>query len=808
MPLIRVKDEIFAMLRDHSLSNIQRNLSYNFFKQDNTLYDYLAEKRKMVEKKSKNNPELKNLSEKYFVKEYKKVIETSFRSFRDMIKKGKYSTEEAVALLTDTPLQDWPKVVRRILTVPDQEKRADRERKPDEENEKRAMEALLSFENSLVRARIQVREKSKGFGDRMVKGWRWCGDMNLLRLVDSKVKNKVLRFGLRTVSIRTIATAGLLATGFAGGAIGVAATAGMAAARGAGAGIGTYDIAKGFTMRGMKKEAREVPDSADITALLAVKKKFEEHARFHVDESVLKTSEYIKIQERYAREIEKTLTEEIEEGEQKRDGKDKRICDLLKQGYQKEIVGGKTVEQSHKRNIKWAYGGGAAVMMLGGGLARYTPEVWDFFSAKVTGAAETAEEMYRNTVTGTAGAIERGTGALAETYQNTVTETADTMKEIFRSVEPEVMAQEMPEYYWVRTNDSVRGIISKMTPEGNPVNPTYILEELRKLPPEQLKEMGMSSGDVSKVLMGDKINVPKLREFIEQVSGEGVAGVENMAETQTVEGDVDYILNRLKELNPEELRENGIVSGDLENMGEIDRQKLERFIGSMSSGEHTNNIPNVEELAEMLQNQTGENTPDVAQQNVSEPKPAPEVPETVETAEIEAEIPPDTVIKIGDRVTDITMEELAEMRPEILENEAFPFRHEEGKILIDNTELGNPKTEFYTSMENMDSNAVKNFLVNKTGDERKNAIAKIVDILTIDKVPSNVDAFNGLKAELTEELNTKAEENGIESIYRFFEGNARLVYIHRDDDRVILSMQAYIENSKPVDFIEKERDIG
>jgi hypothetical protein len=49
------------------------------------------------------------------VQEYRTTIEKAVDALSRLMKKGEYSTQEAVALLTDKPLSDWSKTVNRLL---------------------------------------------------------------------------------------------------------------------------------------------------------------------------------------------------------------------------------------------------------------------------------------------------------------------------------------------------------------------------------------------------------------------------------------------------------------------------------------------------------------------------------------------------------------------------------------------------------------------------------------------------------------------------------------------------------------------
>ncbi|NTU99305.1 hypothetical protein HGA64_04880 [Candidatus Falkowbacteria bacterium] len=104
--LKRVKDEFIAMKKEGAPNN-----RYDiWFRQDSSSYDYLSDVREKG-----NGVLFKNYSEKILVEEYKKIIERGMQAFDQLVKIGKCSTDEAIALLTDKPFTQWPKTVRRLL---------------------------------------------------------------------------------------------------------------------------------------------------------------------------------------------------------------------------------------------------------------------------------------------------------------------------------------------------------------------------------------------------------------------------------------------------------------------------------------------------------------------------------------------------------------------------------------------------------------------------------------------------------------------------------------------------------------------
>lgn len=111
--LERAKDEITACLVDRTLPSLQRRLNSLFFGQKNDHYDYLANLRNW--KKFKDDPFYQETAQRMLVQEYRMIVENAVSSYAELADRGKYSTQEAIALLTDTPLTGWPKTIRRLL---------------------------------------------------------------------------------------------------------------------------------------------------------------------------------------------------------------------------------------------------------------------------------------------------------------------------------------------------------------------------------------------------------------------------------------------------------------------------------------------------------------------------------------------------------------------------------------------------------------------------------------------------------------------------------------------------------------------
>ena len=111
--LDRAKDEITAYLAGgRRLEMLLVQLVDLFFnKQGN--YDYLAYLRDYAPMKT--DQLFQEVSEKILVQEYRSIIEKAVKSLGELINKGKYSSKEAIALLTDKSLSDWPKTIERLL---------------------------------------------------------------------------------------------------------------------------------------------------------------------------------------------------------------------------------------------------------------------------------------------------------------------------------------------------------------------------------------------------------------------------------------------------------------------------------------------------------------------------------------------------------------------------------------------------------------------------------------------------------------------------------------------------------------------
>lgn len=104
--LARAKDELIAMKKP-------KNARYPYdiwFKQDNSPHDYLS----WVRDREDSNLYIE-CSQKLLVEEYQRIIEDAVATFDRLKKKGGHSINQTIALLTDKPLDQWPKTARRLL---------------------------------------------------------------------------------------------------------------------------------------------------------------------------------------------------------------------------------------------------------------------------------------------------------------------------------------------------------------------------------------------------------------------------------------------------------------------------------------------------------------------------------------------------------------------------------------------------------------------------------------------------------------------------------------------------------------------
>lgn len=111
--LNRVKDEITACSLSKPIQTLRFQLHRLFFEQEGGHLDYLAYVRNWAA--SKDDTIYREIAQKILVQEYQTIVENAISAFVELVNKGKYSTQEATALLTDVPLEKWPKTIRRFL---------------------------------------------------------------------------------------------------------------------------------------------------------------------------------------------------------------------------------------------------------------------------------------------------------------------------------------------------------------------------------------------------------------------------------------------------------------------------------------------------------------------------------------------------------------------------------------------------------------------------------------------------------------------------------------------------------------------
>jgi hypothetical protein len=90
-----------------------KNAGYSYdiwFKQNNSSYDYLSHTRNQ-----EDSDLYKEYSKKILVEEHKKIIENAIFTFDQLKKNGGYTIEQTIALLSDKPLNQWPKTAKRLL---------------------------------------------------------------------------------------------------------------------------------------------------------------------------------------------------------------------------------------------------------------------------------------------------------------------------------------------------------------------------------------------------------------------------------------------------------------------------------------------------------------------------------------------------------------------------------------------------------------------------------------------------------------------------------------------------------------------
>ena len=103
-----VKDEIIAMKKDKYFYDHDL-----FSRRDKSPHDYLENTRDWEYKK--DDSLWQETSKIVLVDDYRKIIESAISAFDNLVKQGRYTTEEVIAMLTDKSLPEWPKTAKRLL---------------------------------------------------------------------------------------------------------------------------------------------------------------------------------------------------------------------------------------------------------------------------------------------------------------------------------------------------------------------------------------------------------------------------------------------------------------------------------------------------------------------------------------------------------------------------------------------------------------------------------------------------------------------------------------------------------------------
>lgn len=107
------RDEIIASLHNGHLSILQEKQLASFFFRGEGAYDYLGSLRNWEE--FEDDSFYQETMLRMLVREYREIIQKAVNSYAELVEKGKYSIREAIALLTDRSLEDWPRTIRRLL---------------------------------------------------------------------------------------------------------------------------------------------------------------------------------------------------------------------------------------------------------------------------------------------------------------------------------------------------------------------------------------------------------------------------------------------------------------------------------------------------------------------------------------------------------------------------------------------------------------------------------------------------------------------------------------------------------------------
>jgi len=102
--LVRVKNELFACLYNHKIESDY--IVEAFF----SSHDYLN-----IIRKREDTQLFSDYSQRILTDEYRELIKSAISTLVQLKKKGGYSTEQTIALLTDKPVTQWSKTARRLL---------------------------------------------------------------------------------------------------------------------------------------------------------------------------------------------------------------------------------------------------------------------------------------------------------------------------------------------------------------------------------------------------------------------------------------------------------------------------------------------------------------------------------------------------------------------------------------------------------------------------------------------------------------------------------------------------------------------
>ncbi len=110
----RARDEIIARLSMQSAQHVLETYQSVFFAGKIKVYDYLSKQREQHD--LKDDSLYQEVANEFLVERYKEKVKRGIEAITTLVRVGGYTNTEAVALLTDKTLHEWPKTVRRIIT--------------------------------------------------------------------------------------------------------------------------------------------------------------------------------------------------------------------------------------------------------------------------------------------------------------------------------------------------------------------------------------------------------------------------------------------------------------------------------------------------------------------------------------------------------------------------------------------------------------------------------------------------------------------------------------------------------------------